>query len=144
MKSVSDIFKRKGSLNITVSSDTNVFQALKIMSDHNIGSVVIMDNNVYLGLFTERDYARKVILQGKNSSDLTVIEIMSGYLPRIELSTTLEQCMEIMTSHNIRYLPVFEAEQFIGVISINDVVKETISQQQDTIDNLQNYINFAG
>ncbi len=144
MKSVSDIFKRKGSLNITVSSDTNVFQALKIMSDHNIGSVVIMDNNVYLGLFTERDYARKVILQGKNSSDLTVIEIMSGYLPRIELLTTLEQCMEIMTSHNIRYLPVFEAEQFIGVISINDVVKETISQQQDTIDNLQNYINFAG
>ena len=144
MKTVADIFTRKGSLTISVSSNTNVFQALKIMSDHNIGSVVIMDDNVYLGLFTERDYARKVILQGKNSSDLTVIEIMSGYLPRIELSTTLEQCMEIMTSHNIRYLPVFEAEQFIGVISINDVVKETISQQQDTIDNLQNYINFAG
>jgi len=144
MKLVTDIFKRKGSLNISVKSDTNVFQALKIMSDHNIGSVVIMDNNVYLGLFTERDYARKVILHGKNSSDLTVIEIMSEYLPRIELSTTLEQCMEIMTSHNIRYLPVFESDQFIGVISIIDVVKETISQQQNTIENLQNYINFAG
>ena len=144
MKLVSDIFKRKGSLNISVSSDTNIFQALKIMSDHNIGSVIIMDSNAYLGLFTESDYARKVILHGKNSSDLTVIEIMSGYLPRIELSTTLEQCMEIMTSHNIRYLPVFEAEQFIGVISIIDVVKETISQQQDTIENLQNYIYFAG
>ncbi len=144
MKLVSDIFKRKGSLNISVSSDTNIFQALKIMSDHNIGSVIIMDSNAYLGLFTERDYARKVILHGKKSSDLTVIEIMSGYLPRIELSTTLEQCMEIMTSHNIRYLPVFEAEQFIGVISIIDVVKETISQQQDTIENLQNYIYFAG
>ena len=144
MKLVTDIFKRKGSLNISVKSDTNVFQALKIMSDHNIGSVVIMDNNVYLGLFTERDYARKVILHGKNSSDLTVIEIMSEYLPRIELSTTLEQCMQIMTSHNIRYLPVFEADQYIGVISIIDVVKETISQQQDTIENLQNYIYFAG
>ena len=144
MKLVSDIFKRKGSLNISVSSDTNIFQALKIMSDHNIGSVIIMDSNAYLGLFTERDYARKVILHGKNSSDLTVIEIMSGYLPRIELSTTLEQCMEIMTSHNIRYLSVFEADQYIGVISIIDVVKETISQQQDTIENLQNYIYFAG
>jgi CBS domain-containing protein len=144
MKTVADIFTRKGSSTISVSSNTNVFQALKIMSDHNIGSVVIMDDTVYLGLFTERDYARKVILHGKNSSELTVIEIMSASLPRIERSTTLDECMQIMTSHNIRYLPVFEADQYIGVISIIDVVKETITQQQETIENLQNYIHFAG
>jgi CBS domain-containing protein len=141
MKKVADIFQRKGLMNITIEPSSEVIQALKLMAEKNIGSVVVMKNDEYLGLFTERDYARKVILHGKNSSDLTVGEVMSAYLPKVTPAATLEECMELMTNHNIRYIPVFESEQYIGVISIIDVVKETIMDQQDTIENLQNYIH---
>lgn len=141
MKKVADIFQRKGLVNITVEPSSEVIQALKLMAEKNIGSVVVMKDDEYLGLFTERDYARKVILHGKNSSDLTVGEVMSAYLPKVSPAATLEECMELMTNHNIRYIPVFESEQYIGVISIIDVVKETIMDQQDTIENLQNYIH---
>ena len=143
MKKVADIFQRKGLINITIEPSSEVIQALKLMAEKNIGSVVVMKDDEYLGLFTERDYARKVILHGKNSSDLTVGEVMSAYLPKVSPAATLEECMEIMTNHNIRYIPVFESEQYIGVISIIDVVKETIMDQQDTIESLQNYIHSA-
>ncbi len=143
MKKVADIFQRKGLINITIEPSSEVIQALKLMAEKNIGSVVVMKDDEYLGLFTERDYARKVILHGKNSSDLTVGEVMSAYLPKVSPAATLEDCMELMTNHNIRYIPVFESEQYIGVISIIDVVKETIMDQQDTIENLQNYIHSA-
>lgn len=141
MKNVSDIFKRKGLHNVTVSADTTVLDALKIMAEKNIGSVVVMEGDRYIGLLTERDYARKVILHGKSSAELTVGEIMSEYLPRATPRTSLEECMEIMTNHNIRYLPVFEGEDYVGVISIIDVVKETIIEQRDTIESLQQYIH---
>ena len=141
MKTVADIFKRKGTNNITVTPDTTVLDALKIMAEKNIGSVVVMQNGVYSGLFTERDYARKVILHGKSSADLEVGDIMSEYLPSVAASASLESCMEIMTNHNIRYLPVFANEEYVGIISIIDVVKETILAQKDTIEHLQNYIN---
>lgn len=140
MKNVADIFKRKGRNNITVMPDTFVLEALKIMAEKNIGSVVVMNNEKYCGLFTERDYARKVILHGKSSSDLQVGEIMSEYLPIVTPLHNLEECMEIMTNHNIRYLPVFENDDYIGIISIIDVVKETMLAQKDTIEQLQNYI----
>jgi CBS domain-containing protein len=141
MKNVSDIFKRKGLHNVTVSANTTVLDALKIMAEKNIGSVVVMEGDRYIGLLTERDYARKVILHGKSSAELTVGEIMSEYLPRATPRTSLEECMEIMTNHNIRYLPVFEAEEYVGVISIIDVVKETMIEQRDTIESLQQYIH---
>jgi CBS domain-containing protein len=141
MKNVSDIFKRKGLHNVTVSADTTVLDALKLMAEKNIGSVVVMDQERYIGLLTERDYARKVILHGKSSAELTVGEIMSEYLPRVTPRTSLEECMEVMTNHNIRYLPVFEGEDYVGVISIIDVVKETIIEQRDTIESLQQYIH---
>jgi CBS domain-containing protein len=141
MKNVSDIFKRKGLHNVTVTQDSTVLDALKIMAEKNIGSVVVMEADQYVGLFTERDYARKVILHGKTSSELTVGEIMSEYLPKASPKTSLEECMEIMTNHNIRYLPVFEGEEYIGVISIIDVVKETMMAQRDTIDQLHQYIH---
>lgn len=144
MKKVSDIFKRKGLINVSVTPDTPVFEALKLMADKNIGSVVVMAENKYLGLFTERDYARKVILHGKKSSALNVGEIMSEYLPKATPNSTLEECMEIMTNHNVRYIPVFDGDEYSGIISIIDVVKETIMDQKDTIENLKNYIHFAG
>lgn len=143
MKTVADIFKRKGTNNITVTQDTTVLDALRIMAEKNIGSVVVINDDKYCGLFTERDYARKVILHGKASSDIQVGEIMSEYLPMVNPTHSLEACMEIMTNHNIRYLPVFENEEYLGVISIIDVVKETILAQKDTIQHLQNYIHSA-
>ncbi|MFZ9332402.1 MAG: CBS domain-containing protein [Chitinophagaceae bacterium] len=144
MKKIADIFKRKGTNNIVISPDEPVLNALKIMAENNIGSVVVMNGQQYMGLITERDYARKVILHGKSSSDLTVGEIMSSFLPKASLQSTMEECMEVMTNHNIRYLPVFEEDTYIGVVSIIDVVKETIHAQKNTIEDLQNYINFAG
>lgn len=141
MKKVADIFKRKGFSNVTIGPDAFVREALKLMAEKNIGSIVIMENDRYIGLFTERDYARKVILHGRSSDELTVSEIMSEYLPQISLNHSLEECMEIMTNHNLRYLPVFEGEEYVGVISIIDVVKETILAQQDRIEHLQNYIH---
>lgn len=143
MKKVSDIFKRKGTQNIAIDITAPVLDALKMMADKNIGSVVVMRGDQYMGLFTERDYARKVVLHGKNSSDLTVGEVMSEYLPKVNLNATTEECMEIMSNHNIRYLPVFESENYIGVISIIDVVKEEIMEQKNQIEDLQNYIHAA-
>lgn len=145
MKKVSDIFKRKGLNNVSIGSSAPVIDALKLMAEKNIGSAVVMsEEGKYIGLITERDYARKVVLHGKSSIELTVGEIMSEYLPKVGLNTTLEECMQIMSNHNIRYLPVFETEDYVGVISIIDVVKETIMDQKSTIEDLQNYIQFAG
>lgn len=143
MKNVSDIFSRKGLYNVSIGSNEPVLKALKIMSEKNIGSVIVMDNDQYVGLLTERDYARKVILLGKRSSDITVSEIMTQDLPKISMTNTVDECMEIMTSHNLRYLPVFEAEKYIGVISIIDVVKQKMMEQDDKIEDLQFYIHSA-
>ena len=143
MKKVSDIFKRKGFSNVTIEPTATVREALRLMAEKNIGSVVVMQEETYIGLFTERDYARKVILHGKSSNELTVAEIMSEYLPRITQENTMEECMEIMTNHNIRYLPVFDDERYTGVISIIDVVKETILDQKVRIEQLQDYIQGA-
>lgn len=141
MNYVKDILSRKGYKAISVSPDTTVLDALKVMADNNIGSVVVMTDKVYKGIVTERDYSRKVILKGKNSTDTKVSEIMSSELPHIKPDDTVEHCMELMTSSNIRYLPVFRNDQLEGIISITDVVKETILKQQQTIRHLDNYIN---
>ncbi|MCO5240576.1 MAG: CBS domain-containing protein [Chitinophagaceae bacterium] len=144
MRSVEHIFRRKGHFNIAVNPDISVLEALKIMSDKNIGSVIVVDNDgKYLGLVTERDYARKVILLGKSSGDTPVHEIMLQHLPRVIPEQTLDECMSLMTAHNIRYLPVFKGGEFYGVISVLDVVKETILEQQETIDQLHSYIHSA-
>ncbi|MEO7922283.1 MAG: CBS domain-containing protein [Chitinophagaceae bacterium] len=141
MNTVSTVVTRKGNPPVTVSPGTTVLEALELMAQKNIGSVVVMDGNNYLGIMTERDYSRKVILKGKNSTTTRVEEIMSTDLPVIKPSDTIEHCMELMTAKNIRYMPVFENDQLGGIISMSDVVKETILAQKETIDQLQSYIN---
>ena len=142
MRTVAHIFKRKGHHNVTIDTGVSVLEALKIMSEKNIGSVIVVDSEgKYCGLATERDYARKVILLGKSSGETPVSEIMLEHLPRITPEHTLEECMSIMTAHNIRYLPVFKNNEFYGVISVLDIVKETILAQQETIDQLHSYIH---
>lgn len=141
MKRVSDVLAHKGRSIISVTPDAIVIEALKIMSDRNIGSVLVMDGPTYVGLLTERDYARKVILKGRNSSDVRVKDIMSTGLPSIEPETSIEICMKLMSDNNLRYLPVFEKNAVVGIISINDVIKAVIANQQDTIQQLENYIH---
>jgi CBS domain-containing protein len=141
MNHVKDILSRKGKNAISVLPDTTVLDALKVMADNNIGSVMVMKDEKYLGIVTERDYSRKVILKGKNSTDTQVSEIMSSDLPHIKPDDTIEHCMELMTNSNIRYLPVFKNDHLEGIISITDVVKETILKQQQTIKHLDSYIN---
>ena len=141
MNHVKDILSRKGRNAISVLPDTTVLEALKVMADNNIGSVMVMKDGKYMGIVTERDYSRKVILKGKNSTDTKVSEIMSADLPHIKPDDTIEHCMELMTNSNIRYLPVFKNDHLEGIISITDVVKETILKQQLTIKHLDNYIN---
>ena len=143
MKKVADVLSRKGKNITQVSPNTSVLDALKIMADQNIGSIVITNGGQYLGILTERDYSRKVILKGKSSTDTKVEEIMSSDIPRITPTDTIEYCMQLMSDKNIRYLPVFEAETLSGIISINDVVKETILAQAETITQLKDYLHSS-
>jgi len=142
-KKVADILLRKGSHITAVSPDSTVLEALKIMADQNIGSVMVMANGKYMGIMTERDYSRKVILQGKSSTDTKVSEIMSSDFPRVTPNDSVDYCMQLMSDRNIRYLPVFENELAIGILSINDVVKETILSQQETITHLKDYLHSS-
>ncbi len=141
MIKVSNILARKGGGAISIDADTSVLEALELMAAKNIGSVVITEDGEYLGLLTERDYARKVILKGKSSHETLVREIMSTGLPRIVPENSIETCMHIMSESNIRYLPVFKADTLVGIISSNDLVKETILSQQETIEQLRGYIH---
>jgi CBS domain-containing protein len=141
MNQVKDILSRKVKNAISVLPDTTVLDALKVMAENNIGSVMVVKDEKYLGIVTERDYSRKVILKGKNSTDTHVSEIMSSDLPHIKPDDTIEHCMELMTNSNIRYLPVFKNDHLEGIISMTDVVKETILKQQQTIKHLDSYIN---
>ena len=141
MKKVADVIARKGRNVTNVSPDTSVLEALKIMADQNIGSVLILEDGEYRGIMTERDYSRKVILKGKSSTDTKVAEIMSSDFPRVTPSDSIDYCMQLMSDRNIRYLPVFEADKLSGILSINDVVRETILAQQETITQLKDYLH---
>lgn len=141
MRKVSDILARKGSAVITIDAATLVLDALRLMADKNIGSVVVTERNEYAGILTERDYARKVILAGRSSDHTTAGEIMSTALPRILPDNSIETCMHIMTESKLRYLPVFSYNKLSGIISMSDVVTETILSHEATIEQLQNYIH---
>lgn len=140
MKKVSNILARKGSSVIAIDGSTTVLEALKLMADKNIGSVVITENDAYAGLLTERDYARKVILQGKSSLETQVREIMSTEFPRMIPENSVETCMHMMSENNLRYLPIFKDGSMCGIISISDVVTETILSHEETIEHLKSYI----
>ena len=143
MKKVADVIARKGVSVTHISPDSTVLEALKIMAEQNIGSVMVMENGSYQGIMTERDYSRKVILKGKSSTDTKVSEIMSSDFPRVTATDSIDYCMQLMSDKNIRYLPVFEGDTLNGIISINDVVKETIIAQQQTITELKDYLHAS-
>ncbi len=140
MKTVNEILKLKGSDVFSVSPDTTVYDALRIMADKQIGALLVVDEGEVSGIMSERDYARKVILQGKLSKDTLVREIMSPRVLYVTKEQSTEDCMALMINKRIRHLPVFENERLAGLISIGDVVKAVIDEKEFTIDQLVNYI----
>ena len=125
----------------TISKDQSVMQALILMSEKNIGAIIIVDNNDFpIGIFSERDYARKIILKGKSSKDTLLNEVMTKELITVTRDYKIDQCMEIMIEKRIRHLPVLENKKIIGIISIGDVLKIMIKEQKELIDHLQKFI----
>lgn len=141
MKNVIELLRVKGHQYWSVTPDTTVFDALKLMAEKNIGVLLVLEGDVLVGLLSERDYARKVILKGKSSKDTPVKEIMSEKVIYVEPEQTVEECMALMTDKRVRHLPVFEGDKLIGIISIGDVVKAIISEQEFIIEQLEHYIS---
>ncbi len=140
MRTVAQVLARKGLNVVSVLPSTSVIDALKMMADKNIGSVVVAEGSTFLGIMTERDYSRKVVLKGKSSDHTTVADIMSSDFPVVSSLDKISHCMKLLSTNNLRYLPVMDNDVLTGIISINDVVTETILSQSETISHLQNYI----
>ena len=132
--------QRKGNEVWSTRPDTTVFEALRLMAEKDIGALLVFESDQLVGIFSERDYARKVILQGKSSTETLVGEIMTPQVVYVRPEQTIEECMALMTEKRIRHLPVMEAGLVVGLISIGDVVKSIISEQEFVIEQLTNYI----
>lgn len=141
MKMVSDILRSKGNDVWAVRADDTVFDSLQLMAEKEVGALLVMDEDRLVGIVTERDYARKVILEGKSSKDSSVAEVMTKRVLCVEPERTVDECMALMTDKRARHLPVVENKQVIGVVSIGDLVAAMINEQQVLIDQLQHYIS---
>lgn len=141
MTTIRQILSLKNNRLITIKPDAFVYEALEIMNQHNISAILITENDVLKGIFTERDYARKVVLKGKSSKEVLINSVMTPSPIVITPDQSLEHCMQVMTDKHIRHLPVVENNQLSAIISIGDVVKFIIEDQKQTIQNLENYIN---
>jgi CBS domain-containing protein len=141
MKTVKQLLESKRYSVVSVAPSSTVLDALKVMADKEIGAVVVIDEGHLVGIFSERDYARKVILQGKASKDTPVREIMTDKVVCVRPEQTIEDCMGLMTDRRIRHLPVLEHKLVIGVVSIGDVVKEMLSEKEFVIKQLESYIH---
>ena len=141
MKTLKQLLEAKGREVYSIAPDARVFDALKLMADKSIGALIVLEGSRIAGILSERDYARKVILHGKSSHELQVRDIMTSKVITVHPGQTVEDCMELMTERRIRHLPVTEGERLIGVLSIGDLVKEVIAEQQQTIRQLESYIH---
>lgn len=145
MMTVSDLLREKGTAVWAVRPDATVFEALELMAEKNIGAVLALDDDRLVGVMSERDYARKVILMGKSSRETTVSEIMTARVLCVRVRQTVAECMALMTEKHVRHLPVLDDDGHLaGIVSIGDVVKAVIAQQEFTITNLEQYITGAG
>ncbi len=140
MNKVRNVLQAKSNKSIFVTPDTTVFQSLQLMVESNIGALLVLEEDELLGIFTERDYARKVILQGKSSKQAKVSEVMTANPITVTLDHTIEECMWLMTDRYIRHLPVVDNGNLMGIISIGDLVGFTIKEQRSIIGNLEQYI----
>jgi CBS domain-containing protein len=140
MKIVKDVLQAKGQEVWSVSPDGSVYDALTLMAEKNVGALLVMESDRVVGIISERDYARKVILKGKSSKELAVKEIMTSRVVWVRPEQTMEECMELMTDKHIRHLPVLDDNRLVGLISIGDVVKAIIAEKEFIIGQLEGYI----
>ncbi len=141
MKSVSDILNSKGHDIWAVKPDDTVFDSLQLMAEKGVGALLVMDEDKLVGIVTERDYARKIILEGKSSKGSSVAEIMTKQVLCVAPERTVEECMALMTDKRARHLPVLDHKRVVGIVSIGDLVQAILSEQQILIDQLQHYIS---
>jgi len=141
MKLVKHLLDSKGRHIISIAPDLSVFDAIKLMADKSVGSLIVMGDGKLCGIVTERDYARKVIIKGRSSESTSVSEIMTTDVLTTTGSETVNRCMELMTERRIRHLPVVEDDQVIGMISIGDLVQAIIADQKEEIEQLESYIS---
>jgi CBS domain-containing protein len=124
----------------SIRPDATVREALELMAQKNIGALLVMDGPALAGIFSERDYARKVVLQGRSSNDALVQDIMTAQVITVQAAQNIDECMQIMTDKHVRHLPILEGERVIGLISIGDVVREMMAHQKTIIEQLHSYI----
>jgi CBS domain-containing protein len=135
------VLRRKGGEVYSLPSQASVYEAIELMAEKGVGALLVIDGGRLVGVISERDYARKVILHGKSSQDTPVREIMTGKVVTVGPVQTVEDCMALMTSRRVRHLPVVDGERLLGVLSIGDLVKEVIAEQEQTIRQLESYIH---
>lgn len=142
MKTVSQLLEIKGSAILSIPSEATVYEALVMMAENRVGALLIMDEGRLVGIFSERDYARSIALLGKTSKNTLLKDVMTprSVMTTVSCHNTVEECMNLVTDRRIRHLPVLEGEAVVGVVSIGDLVKETIAYQQFLINQLKKYI----
>jgi CBS domain-containing protein len=141
IETIRSILKNKGSSVWSLAPEATIYDALVMLADKDVGALPVMSGNALVGMFSERDYARKVSLLGKTSRDTTVREIMTSPVITVTPDHTVEECLRVVTHHRIRHLPVVEGDDLIGIVSIGDLVNAIISNQAATIGHLNNYIS---
>lgn len=141
MRSVKHLLETKSGIIFSVEKNTSVLEGLQLMMKENISALLIIEDGILQGIFTERDYARKIILKGRSSKDTPISEVMTSDLLTVSPNDGIDHCMQIMTKMHIRHLPVLEDERIAGMISIGDLVRFVIEDQKRTIQQLESYIN---
>ena len=141
--SVGAILAHKGSAVWSIAPNSMISDAIQLMADKNVGALPVVENGQLVGMLSERDYTRKVALKGKSSKNTPVREIMTQHVVTVTVADTIRECMRVMTDSHIRHLPVMEGKKIVGLVSLGDLVKWTISAQEATIEALQQYITGA-
>ncbi len=141
MQTIKQLLDKKGYDVLSMDPNNSVYDAIKSMADHHIGALVVLDNENLIGIITERDYSRKVILKGKSSKETPIKDIMTSNVLCTKAEQTIEECMAVMTEKRVRHLPVIDNNKVIGIISIGDLVKSIIAEQKFLIEQLEHYIN---
>ncbi len=144
MQTIKQLVENKGNELLTINPNSSVYDAIKSMADHHVGSLVVLENDNLVGIITERDYSRNVILKGKSSINTPVKDVMTKNVLCTNLNQTVDEAMALMTEKRVRHLPIIEDDKVIGIISIGDLVKTIISEQKYIIDQLEHYINGYG
>jgi len=141
MTTVQTLLERKGRAIFSVEPQAAVLDAIRLMAEHHVGALLVMRGAALEGIVSERDYARKVILRGRSSADTPVRDIMSSPVLTVTLDTTVQQCMQLVTDRHVRHLPVLDGTRVVGMVSIGDLVKAVIADQQQQIEQLETYIH---